>query len=1051
MPAGEMPNRLPALAASALLAFFVTLLAAFHPFSAPDPFTGGYRLQLAVSAPKPMTAKFHPDNGAGLMNAFSQEVQLPEGSEPRIIETILPNADLYGFGLVWARTTGPLRFGGARILDAAGKVILQVRPEQCIYKGPAEDIAPGSGVHVATTEFEQPFLTAHFPMLPARQAPTWSFAGAIGAFAALLLTFFGLFRLMRFVHEPLGRASRRVWAFAKQHPRASFAVAGLISVFLACHPVIFFGKSFVSPANGHKIFYDKFPTVAGAPLEATENPSGVDFGGLMTWGFPVTATEHNAIFRDGEIPFWNRHSWSGTTLLGQVQGMVGDPLHWLPLSTGGAAWAWDLKFVLARWAFAIGIGFLAWAACRHFGVSLLMALSAPWIGFFTYRGCHPAVFTMCYAPWILVAWLEAARSAGWRAACPWAALLIVADWWLLSSGTAKEASAMLLFLNLAGALALVLRVRPWKMSVAMLGTMTWASVIFLLLSAPQWLVFLDALGKSFTVYDALPACQIQPGLIIGLFDDLFHRQVTNREFVFNPGANFLVLIGVLWLLAKPREALRNPIVIGLLGIAAVAACFAFGVISPSLLKTIPFLKTVHHFDNTFSCVLIVLLFPLAAIGLRRCVETLRTPGWWGDWGLTLAALAGMLAMYFGFLHAAHRVGFTPYKPGEHLRVSGLFTLLAPMLVLAFAAFAPALRSIALRTRWRPVALAVFAACAGVIHFRHGQWLDTRFDRVVFNPKSRFDLRETQSSTFQWLQNATAKSPARILGLDGVLIPGISALYGMEEISGADALDVKLNRELIAALKLPIVWDWRVFMPSRMLADFRPQLDFLNVGYYLAERDSNATTVRGLPDVFAGDLLVHESPTAWPRAFFTDTALPVESAGDVARLIVEGDGRPFAAMAPRTIGKLNLANADPTRRLVVNARDYRLTANSTQFAIEAPSAGIAILHENFSEGDMQVEVDDEPSVVLRVNHAFRAVPIAGAGHHVVRFWYEPAVWPLALRLAETGAVLVLLSLLLMQRRQSADGTLAAKKFPARQHATNTNNTIRQSAPEPVSHL
>ena len=99
-----MPNRLPALLASALLALIVTLIAEFHPFSAPDPFTGGYRLQLALSAPKPITVKFHPDNGAGMMNAFLQEVQIPGGSEPRIIETILPNVDLYGFGIVWPST-----------------------------------------------------------------------------------------------------------------------------------------------------------------------------------------------------------------------------------------------------------------------------------------------------------------------------------------------------------------------------------------------------------------------------------------------------------------------------------------------------------------------------------------------------------------------------------------------------------------------------------------------------------------------------------------------------------------------------------------------------------------------------------------------------------------------------------------------------------------------------------------------------------------------------------------------------------------------------------
>lgn len=1046
-----MPSRLPALAASALLALLVTLLAEFHPFSAPDPSRGGYRIQLALSSRNPMRVELHPDTEAGLVNAFTRELRVTSPDKPQIIEALLPNVDIHAIGLVWAQHAGPLRFAGARILAPDGTAIRIIRPEHCTYEGPPEDMDPGTGVKFAREDFEKPFLSTQFPMLAARQSPTWSFATAMGFFTALFATFFGLSRMAGKFHQPMLWAACKLRAVAIRHPLAAIGVTGLISVLIACHPVVFFGKSFVSPNNGHQMFYEAVPTVAGAPLELTENAAGADFGGMMAWGFPATMTQHKAVFRDHEIPFWNRHSWSGTTLLGQGQSMIGDPLHWLPLSTGGAAWAWDLKFVLARIAFAWGIGFLSWAATRHLGVSLLMALSAPWIGHFTYRGCHPAVFTMCYSPWILVAWIEAGRVTEWRKSIPWAGLLIFADWWVLCSGTAKEASAMLLFLNFAGALALALRVKPWRRMFSTLAVMVWASVLFLLLSAPQWLVFLDALRKAFTVYDALPACQIQPGLVIGLFDDLFHRQMTNREFVFNPGANLLVLLGVLWLLAKPREALRNPMVAGLLAASAMAACFAFGVLSPSLLKAIPFLSTVHHFDNTFSCVLIVLLFPLAAIGIHRCVATFRAPGWWSDWALTLGALAGMLALYFGFLHATHRVGFSAHKPGEHLRVSELFTLLVPMLIGAFAAFAPALRAIALDSRWRPLALATFTVCLGIIHYRHGQWLETRFDRVVFNPKSRFDLRETRSSAFQWLGKATAKEPARIVGVDGALIPGISACYGLEEISGADALNVKSSRELIAALKLPIIWDWRVFMPSRLLADFRTRLDFLNVRFLVAERDSGAAPGSEFPNAFTGDIHVHESATAWPRAFFTDTALPAESAGDVARLLAQGDGRPFAAMAARVIERLKLPNADPSRRSVKNARGYQLTANSTQFTIDAPSVGLAILHETFSEKDTHVTVDGEESVALRVNHAFRAVPIFGPGRHVIRFWHEPAVWPVAVQLAMTGAILILVSLLLARRRPTAGGTRAAMSFSLNQHARNSNNAARERTPEPVSNL
>ena len=57
------------------------------------------------------------------------------------------------------------------------------------------------------------------------------------------------------------------------------------------------------------------------------------------------------------------------TLLGQGQSMIGDPLHWITILAGGATWAWDLKFVLAKLLFAFGIGLLVRAATGRLGVA----------------------------------------------------------------------------------------------------------------------------------------------------------------------------------------------------------------------------------------------------------------------------------------------------------------------------------------------------------------------------------------------------------------------------------------------------------------------------------------------------------------------------------------------------------------------------------------------------------------------------------------------------------------------------------------------------------
>jgi len=1009
-----MPNRISAALASALSALLLTLLWTFRPFSPPDWRVHAFTVRLELSAPKPVTALLLPITEAGMQSAFIRTFEISAGAVPQTIVLPLANVDTFGLGIVWKRGEGPLRLIGARIMADDGRTVRELPVPQWKYCGPAHDFAREPGDTAPEILSEKPFLSTAFPELRAEEPPPRT-APRIALTFALL--FAGLLACARLLATLFPRALSASAAFCRRRPRAAIAVASVLSVLAACHPVIFFGKSFVSPNNGAQMFYSMPPTVAGAPLEPMENTAGSDFGAMMYQNMPNTAVQHRAIFTDGEMPFWNRGTWFGTTLLGQLQTMLGDPLHWLPLATGGSALAWDAKFILARIAFAVGIGFLALAVGRHAGVSVLLAASAPWIGFFTYRACHPAAFTMCYAPWILIAWLGAVRAECWRGARGPALLLLFADWWVLSSGTAKEASAMLVFLNLAGGLAMLLHVQPWRMRAAKLALMALASLIFLLVSAPQWLVFLDALKKANTAYEALPACQIQPSLAIGLFDDIFYRQLCDHESAFNPCANLLVLAGLAWLFCRPRTALADRTAAAFTAIGVLVACFAFGVISPVVLKSLPFLSTVYHFDNTCSCVLIVLCFPLAALGLKRCADDAAKPGWLADWAFTLGATALLVMAYFGFLHAAHRVGFNMFAEQSPPSLSRRFAVLAPLLLAAFAAFAPSLRATLIAGPWRAPGAVLLAASLAVIHFRHGQWLETNFDTLTFNPKTRFDLRTTQSPALAWLAAAQSREPGRAIGLDDAIVPGTAMLHGIEDISGADALRVGGTRELIEAIGIPLV-GWHAFIPARLARVLHTRLDFLNVRHCALEKNPTVAAPDGFPVAFDGDMAIYESPTAWPRAFFTDAAFPAASAKDVANVLANSDGRPFAAISPQVIPHLHLPNAATTARHSIAATAYRLTANSTEFAITATGPGIAVLHETFSPDDIEVTVDGEPSVALRANHAFRAVPILTPGRHVVRFTFVPAVWGRALTLCAAGLGLLALSVFALRGKSRA---------------------------------
>ena len=55
-----------------------------------------------------------------------------------------------------------------------------------------------------------------------------------------------------------------------------------LAVLLSCYPVVFFGKSFVSPNNGGVILlYDTFPTLPGYTSTSLDDAKGADVGAIM--------------------------------------------------------------------------------------------------------------------------------------------------------------------------------------------------------------------------------------------------------------------------------------------------------------------------------------------------------------------------------------------------------------------------------------------------------------------------------------------------------------------------------------------------------------------------------------------------------------------------------------------------------------------------------------------------------------------------------------------------------------------------------------------------
>jgi len=638
-----------------LLAGILTMLLQVEPFSGGHPTVDSLILQVDWTPTEGGIARLYYDLGDGFMPATYVKTLVKADTRQRS-RFMLPPGRLHAFRFRLANHTGTAEVFGVRITDLSENEVAPLDPTELWQDEDTDRVEIKENSVVITNAAT---LTPDAPLDIHSTEGIDQLQTAICFICAFILGAILLWKL-----ETSGSAVRarflafadRAVATARRRPLWTLLGTAVAAVLVSCHPIIFFGKSLVSPNNRAICLYDDYPTVPGSPGGPIENPKASDVGAMLWSHLPYSMMEHRAIFDDGELPLWDRWNSCGVPLLGQGQSMIGDPLHWIPILANGAPWAWDAKFVLARIALAFGVGLLVLAAVDRLGVAVLLSASSVFLGFFSYRFNHAACFSFCYAPWILLAWFKIAGAPDWRSAGRWALLLAAANWVELNSGTAKEASMLILGLNFSGGLVVLLAREDAATRLRKLAAGAAGLVIFLLVSAPCWLVFLDALRNAFTAYNKPQAFQIQPSLFLGIFDDMFYREATFAEMHTNPAANFFLLLGVLWALASARRLASERLFLAVSLSALPPLAMAFGLVPPNFILRLPFLGNISHIDNTFSCVLIILFFPIAAFGFRACRDRMASREWTGDW-LTTLLFGGALALaWFGYTQAQARSG-----------------------------------------------------------------------------------------------------------------------------------------------------------------------------------------------------------------------------------------------------------------------------------------------------------------------------------------------------------------------------------------------------------
>lgn len=948
-----------------------------------------YLFDVTLTSTTPGNTQLFWDLGKGFNETDSSRQPLKIEPNPVVYRYMMPMGDFKGLRLDPIDGTATMTLAHAQIVDLKGKVVHRFQPADLKpYQQVARSEIRGDTLHVETTPGASDVIfDLEFPR-PLRLASGIRIWLELGLPVALPVFILGLILGCPFIAIRLPRLAAPLGGWLQQRPHTAIALLAVVAVAVQCHPVIFAGRSFASPYNGSHMLYSGLPTLPGATEDSYTNCMSSDTGALLFNHIYYTMIQRDALLKHGELPLWNRYSLAGEPLLGQGQSMFGDPFNFLTIWADGAAWAWDVRFVLARWLFAAALGCIVWRLQRHLAAALLVTLGGAFIAFYTYRLVHPANFSVLYSPAILWAWAGLVHATTPRRQAGWLAALVGANWLVFTSGTVKEAYMLMLCLNFAGVLLLLMlpaaRAQRWRL----LGLASAAGTGFVLLSAPGWMSFLVSLRHSFTGYDTPVATPVPLAHFIGFFDDIFYRQTTGDERVLAPALNFFFLLGVLWWLVQPRRWREDRASLALLLGALPPFALAFGLVPPALLVKIPFIGNIHHVGNTFSCPLLVLAAVLAGGGFRQAIEHWRADGWGRSLVLVYVLVAGLLAAFF--------------LTTRDQATSPFFNGYVVAMLVALVALPLGVRWAARLTRpgllWVVVVLGL-----PVLLWRHSQFTHPLFNAYAFVPGVRCDLHA--SSPGADYLDSVPREPGRVVGWGNSLYPSYNTLLRWEGIYGVDALRSRYYDDLTREFDLRRVWLWDEVNRLEDAPRLVTAHNLMNVTHYVADRGAMPREFAGLQHLQQLDLDVYASPAAWPRAFFTDRLTTYPTVKEFADLVREGDGRPWAAVQTGDAGVPGLS-ANLAGRTVQAATGYRLTSNNTSFVVEAPGPGLAVLTEVYYAEDFEVTVNGKPAPYFRVNHAFKAVAIESAGRHEITFAYWPQHFTLALQLGAAGALLLL---------------------------------------------
>jgi hypothetical protein len=275
----------------------------------------------------------------------------------------------------------------------------------------------------------------------------------------------------------------KISQLAARHPVLTVFLAALLAVTINCYPLIFCDRSLVSSGCFHPLVYDSSPTLPGSSSALAFSQHGSDSAAAMLWSVPAGFIASRSLLQDGELPLWNRYGHAGEPFLGQAISMVGDPLHLIVIFGQGAAGAWDIKFLAAKFLFSAGFGLLILRLLGRVPLAMLFSALAAYCGAFYFIDNHPVFFSFSYSPWVLLCAMAMLDLRG-KHRLGWGLLWLTANVACFNGGHVEVGVVLIAGLNLAALVWALSRCRSVAQLTAVLTRIGMGTVLFLGLTAP---------------------------------------------------------------------------------------------------------------------------------------------------------------------------------------------------------------------------------------------------------------------------------------------------------------------------------------------------------------------------------------------------------------------------------------------------------------------------------------------------------------------------------------------------------------------------------------